>query len=56
MVGDVVMVIEVDSGAEGEVQAEDGDIVPVGLISWLASNVGCMAIWPMTIPLLVVHQ
>ena len=56
MVGDIVVVVEVDPGAEGEVQAEDGDVVQVGLIPWLATSVGCMAIWPVTILALVVHR
>ena len=55
-VGDVVVVVEVDPGTEGEVQAEGGDVVPVGLIPWLATGVGCVAIWPMTVPALAVRR
>ena len=56
MVGDVVVVVEVGLGAEGEVQAEDGDVGLVGLIPWLATSVGCVAIWLVTVPPLVVRQ
>ena len=56
MVRDAVVVVEVDPGAEGEIQAEDGDVVPVGLIPWLATGVGCVAIWPVIVPALVVRR
>ena len=51
--------------AEGEVgpRVEEGILVmaedktaTVDSILWLATNVGCVAIWPVTIPPLVVHR
>ena len=56
MVGDIVVVVKVDLGAEGEVQVEDGDVVPMGLIPWLATGVGYVAIWPVNVLELVVHR
>ena len=44
VVGGVIVLVKVDLGAGGEVQAEDGDVVLVGLIPWLATGVGCMVI------------
>ena len=55
VVGDAVVEVEVDLGIEEGVLVEK-DAIPVGLIPWLATNVGCVAIWPMTVPALVVHR
>ena len=55
MVGDVVVEVEVDPGVEVGVLAEECAIL-VGSIPWLVTGVGCMAIWPITIPALVVHR
>ena len=44
VVGDVAMVVGVGPRAEREVQAEDRDVAPMGLIPWLATCVGCVAI------------
>ena len=53
----VAMVGEVDPGAEGKVLVvvQDG-AVQVDSILWLATGVGCLAIWPMTVPPLVVRR
>ena len=42
-------------GVEEEVQATKG-APPVGSIPWLVTSVGCMAIWPVTIPAPVTRQ
>ena len=55
MVGDAVMEVEVDLEVEEEVLAEE-DAVPVGSIPWFATSVGCVAIWPVTVPALVVRR
>ena len=47
--------VEVDLGVEEGVLAEE-DVVPVGLIPYLDTGVGCMAIWPMTVPTRVTHR
>ena len=53
----VIVVGEADPGVEGEVLVvvEDGAL-QVDSTHWLATGVGCMAIWPVTVPPLVVHQ
>ena len=43
MVGNVVVEVDVDPGVEEGVLAEE-DVVPVGLIHWLATGVGCVVI------------
>ena len=55
MVGDAVVEAEVDLGVEEGVLVEE-DTVSVGSIPWFATDVRCMAIWPMPIPALVAHQ
>ena len=49
-------VVGVDNGVEEGVPMvlEDG-IVEMDLIPWHATGVGCVAIWPVTIPPLVAH-
>ena len=55
MGGDVVVEVKVDLGIEEGVLAEE-DVVPAGLIPCLATGVGCVGIWSMTVPALVVRQ
>ena len=56
VVEDAVLVGENHGTEEGvPVVVEDG-AVQVDLIPWLATGVGCMAIWPMTVPPLVARQ
>ena len=52
VVGDAVVEVKVDLGIKEGVLAEE-DVVPVGLIPWFATGVGCMAIWPVIVPTLV---
>ena len=54
MAVDGVVEVEVDLGIEEGVLAEE-DAVLVGLIPWLATSMGCVAIWPVTILALVVR-
>ena len=54
VVGDTVVEIEVDLGIEEGVLAGE-DVVPMRLIHWLATGVGFMVIWPVTVPALVVN-
>ena len=57
MVGNAMVEEELDLGTEVEILAvEEAEAVVVDLIPWLATGVGCMAIWPVTIPLLVARQ
>ena len=53
----VAVVGEVDPGAEGKVLVvvEDG-AMQVDSIPWLATGVGCMAIWPVAALPLVVRR
>ena len=44
----VVEVMEVPG--TGEEVDEDEDAVSVGMIHWLVTSAGCMAMWPITIP------
>ena len=54
---EVAMVVGEDRGVEKGVLVvvEDG-VVEVYLIPWHATGMGCVAIWPVTIPPLVAHQ
>ena len=47
--------VEVDLGVEEGARAEE-DAVLVGLIPWLATDVGCVAIWPVIVTKLVGRQ
>ena len=56
-VGEDAVVVGEDHGIEEGVLAvvEDG-VVQVDSIAWLATCVGCMAIWPVTVPPLLACQ
>ena len=47
---------EVDLGIEEGILVAIEATVVVGLLPLLATSVGCVAIWPMTVPPLVVRQ
>ena len=49
MVGNIVVEIMEVLGIEEEVE-EDRDAVSMDMIHWLVTKVGCIAIWPMNIP------
>ena len=55
MVGDVVVVIvecpRVEEGAQ-----TDEDATIVGMIPWLVTGAGCVAIWPMIVPTQVTRR
>ena len=53
--GDAVMEVEVDPRVEEGVLAEEA-AVPMGLIPWLATGVGCVAIWPVIVLAFVVRR
>ena len=55
VVGDAVVEIEVDLGVEEGVLAEEGSAL-VRLIPWLATGVGCVAIWPVIVLAFVVRR
>ena len=55
MAGDAIVVVMEHPRIEEEVE-EDEDVVTIGMIPWLVIGVGCLAIWPMTIPTQVTHQ
>ena len=53
----VEVVGEMDLGVEEEVLVVvEGGAVQMDWIPWLATNVGCVAIWPVTVPPLVVRR
>ena len=54
MDGDAAVRVEVDPGVGNEALAEE-DAVLVDLIPWLATDVGCVVIWPVTVPTPVVR-
>ena len=57
MVEDVVVVGEDHGTEEGvPVVVEDGAVQQMDLILWHATGVGCVAIWPVTVPPLVGRQ
>ena len=57
MAGGVVVEDEVDLGTEDAALVVEEDMEEVlDSILWHATVVGCVAIWPVTIPLLVARQ
>ena len=53
----VAVVGEVDLGVEGEVLVViDDGAVQVDSTHWLATSVGCVVIWPVTVPPLVARR
>ena len=55
VVGDAVVVAVGHLGVEEGAQVDE-DVVLVGMISWLVTGLGCVAIWIVTFPILVTHQ
>ena len=54
---DAVVEDEVDPGTEDAVLVvEEAEVEMLALIPWRATIVGCVAIWPMTVPPLVARQ
>ena len=57
MAGGAVVEDEVDLGIEDAVWVVEEDVEEVlNLIPWRATIVGCIAIWLVTVPLLVARQ
>ena len=57
MVGSAVVEDEVDLGTEDAALVVEEDVEEVlDSILWHATVVGCVAIWPVTVPLLVARQ